>query len=150
MEVARGSERVVDPGTAADTEELEQGAVRLYTKLCRMITHGITTSGWVAPRAALITAIREQYKVRRRWRAILTRQTGESEEGEGAYTFEQITEMAAKCRCPLYVKVGSCRPWVPKDRWDWPDEVDCMDSPEVDFMRFIAGFVDAIELADRW
>ena len=31
-----------------------------------------------------------------------------------------------------------------------PEEGDYIDSPEVDYQRFIAGIVDAIEAADRW
>ena len=57
--------------------------------------------------------------------------------------------MAVEGRCPLSVNMGSCRPLVPKDIWDWPDEFDYSDLPEVGFMGFIAGLVDAIELADR-
>ena len=34
--------------------------------------------------------------------------------------------------------------------WDMPEEDDYIDSPEVDYQRFIAGIVDAIEAADRW
>jgi hypothetical protein len=31
-----------------------------------------------------------------------------------------------------------------------PKEEDYIDNPEVDYKRFIAGIVDAIEVADRW
>ena len=59
VEVARGSERTVEPGSAVDAAVLEQGAMRRCTKLCRMITHGITAFGGTTPRVAIIAAIRE-------------------------------------------------------------------------------------------
>ena len=31
-----------------------------------------------------------------------------------------------------------------------PEEHDYINSPEVDYQRFIAGIVDAIEASDRW
>ena len=58
--------------------------------------------------------------------------------------------MAAEGRCPTSIKLGSCLPWYPKTRWDMPKEEDYIDNNEVDYQRFIAGIVDAIEDADRW
>ena len=124
--------------------------MKRYTKLCRIITHGITSSGGTTPRAALITAIREQYKLRKRWRANSTRQPGESEEGEGTLSLEVIKEMAREGRCPVSIKIGGCSPWYPETRWDVPKEYEYADTPEVDFQRFVAGVVDAIEASDRW
>ena len=83
VEQAHVSGYTATAGTPLDEETLKEEAMKRYTKLCRIITHGITSSGGTTPRAALITAIREQYKLRKRWRANSTRQPGESEEGEG-------------------------------------------------------------------
>ena len=47
-------------------------------------------------------------------------------------------------------KIGRRRPWFPRDRWELPAEADYADLPEIDFMRLIAGIVDAIEMAGRW
>ena len=150
VEVARGSECTVEPGTVADTEVLELEAMRRNTKFSRMITRGISASGGTTPRSAIITAIRQQYKLRKRWRANRTRQPNESEEGEGAFSLAKIREMAAEGRCLFSIEIGSCRLWFPRDRWELPDEVDYADLPAIDFMRFIAGIVDAIEMAGRW
>ena len=115
-----------------------------------MITHGITSSGGTTPRSAIITAIREQYKLRKRWRLNRTRQPGESEEGDGVHTVDRLKEMAGEGRYPTSIRLGSCHPWYPKTRWNMPKEDDKIDNPEVDYQRFIAGIVDAIEVADRW
>ena len=90
VEVARGSERTAAPGTSDDPEVLQEEALKRYTKLCRMITHGITASGGTSPRSAIITAIREQYKLRKRWRLNRTCQYGESAEGEGVRSLVKI------------------------------------------------------------
>ena len=115
-----------------------------------MITHGIVASGGTTPRSAIITAIREQHKLRKRWWLNRSRQPGESLEGEGTLALAKIRDMAAEGRCPSSIKAGSCRPWFPRSRWDMPEEADYNDTPEVDFFRFIARIVDAIEVAGRW
>ena len=150
VEVARGSERTAVLGTYVDADVLEEEALRRYTGLCRMLTHCIVASGGTTPRSAIITAIREPYKLRKRWRADRTRQPGESEEGDGVLTLDKMREMAEEGRCPFSIKAGSCRPCFPKSLWDLPDEADYNDTPEVDFLRFIAGIDDAIEMAGRW
>ena len=94
--------------------------------------------------------MREQYKLRKRWRTNRTRQPGESEDGDGVLTLDRIKEMALDGRCRTSVRLRGCHPWYPKTRWDLPKEDDYIDNPEVDFQRFIAGIVDAIEVADRW
>ena len=99
-----------------------------------LITHGIVASGGTTPRSAIITAIREQYKLRKRWRANRTRQYGESAEGDGTLTLAKIREMAAEGRCPCSIKAGGCRPWFPRSRWELPEEADYNDTPEVDFL----------------
>ena len=63
---AHGSGYTATPGTPLDEEILKDDAMKRYTKLCIITTYGITSSGGTAPRAALITAIREQYKLRKR------------------------------------------------------------------------------------
>ena len=56
---------VVEAGDAADVEELGKDAEQHYTNLCWLIIHVISTSGGDTPRAAIIAAIREQYKLRK-------------------------------------------------------------------------------------
>ena len=117
----------VEAGDVADVEQLSKDAERCSTKLCRTITHGISTSGGDTPRVAIIIAI-----------------------GPGPLVCGQIRHMASQGRCPTAVQEGTCRPWVPVDRWDMPDEDAYVDSPEVDFLKFIAGIVDAIGVVGSW
>ncbi|MFM7988275.1 MAG: hypothetical protein ACKPKO_54075, partial [Candidatus Fonsibacter sp.] len=73
--VARVSERAAEPIVAptflvvdiSEAEEIEY--VRRYKKPHRMIMQGISPVGGDTPRGALITAIREQYKHCKNWRA---------------------------------------------------------------------------------
>ena len=77
----------VEAGDAADVEELSQDAERRYTKLRRMIMHGISTSGGYTPRAAIIAALKEQPKRRKNGTTNRVRQPGKSEEGLGHLLF---------------------------------------------------------------
>ena len=129
VEQARGSGYTAAAGTPLAEETLKEDAMKRYTQLCRIITHGITSSGSSTPRAALIAAIREQYKFRIRWRANRTRLPDESGDGDGKLSLQVIKEMAREGRCPVWNKIGCCSPWFPKTRWDVPDEDEYMDSP---------------------
>ena len=51
---------------------------------------------------------------------------------------------------PISLKQGNCHPWTLVDRWDVPDDDKFTAMPEVDYLCFIAGIVDAIERADCW
>ena len=106
VEQARGSGYTAAAGTPLDEETLKEDAMKRYTKLCRIITHGITSSGSSTPRAALIAAIREQYKFRIRWRANRTRLPDESGDGDGKLSLQVIKEMAREGRCPVWNKLG--------------------------------------------
>ena len=118
-------------------------------KLCRVLMHGMRGGGNGTPRAALVNSIREQYKHRKKWRASVARQPGETWDGLGAYTLAELRVMAEEGRSPAANKKGVCRPWVPSDRWSKPQEDDCLDTPEAHYFRFISGIVDTIEESDR-
>lgn len=55
----------------------------------------------------------------------------------------------ARAEFPVAMKPHICRPRVPKDWWDVPDDLSYTQSPEVDYLCFVAGIMDAFEAANR-
>ena len=79
-----------------------------------MIAHGIVASGGTTPRSAVMTVIREQYKLRKRWRLNRTRQYGESPEGEGALTLAKDTGDGGGGSLPILDQGGQLSATVPQ------------------------------------
>ena len=98
--MARVSERTLDAPavavapTGSDMEELDAHAEQIYSKLCRMMLHGIIAYGGDTPRSARAKSVREQYRHRKKWRLNRTRQPDELEEGLGGYSPRRIKAMA--------------------------------------------------------
>ena len=133
-------------------EQLEQANERRYMKLCRILMHSMRGGSHDigTPRGALVTSIRESYKHRKKWRRNVVLQLGEAEEGYNQYPTSDLIEMAIEGKCHVYHKKGICGAWFPKDRWEQPKEEDYLETPEVDYYRFISGIVDSIEEQGRW
>ena len=68
----------------------------------------------------------------------------------GQFTLETIKSMALQGRYPISLKRDTCHPWYLADRWDVPGCDKYMATSEVDYIRFVALIVNAIERADRW
>ena len=58
--------------------------------------------------------------------------------------------MASQGRSIVANKPGICEHWEPTDLWSNPPSDSYQDIAEVDFRRYVAGIVDAIEAADLW
>ena len=134
-----------------DEEQLAKADERRYMELCRIIMYGMKggSKDIGTPRAALVRAIRESYKHRKKWRQNAVRQPGEAAEGSNQYTMDDILSMVAEGKCHVVNKKGICGAWVPKDRWDRPKEEDYLETPETSYFRFISGIVDTIEETER-
>ena len=61
-----------------------------------------------------------------------------------------LRAMAIAGKCHVYNKKGICGAWFPKDRWEQPKEEDYLETPEIDYYRFISGIVYTIEEQGRW
>ena len=130
----------VAASTPADKEDMNRETEKRYSKPCRMILHGINSSGSSAPRASLIMSIEELYHIRKQWRRTATRQPDETGDALGKLDLDAIKNMASQGRCPILLRQGTCHPWTPTDRWDVLDDDKYMATLEVDYLRFIAGY----------